>query len=119
MKTTVVFKIDAIIKMARTTANDEFREKLLDEAYDLLAEASEDMAAKSDLTDTFMEEMLIKNSGATKRSVVYAVYLEWCERKGVTPIGRNYFYNELRRRGVYARKSSDWIVSASVRGWDK
>ena len=32
MKSTVFFKIDAIIKMARTTANDEFREKLLDEA---------------------------------------------------------------------------------------
>jgi len=60
------------------------------------------------LIGRFLKQRVRKDSsGTVLPAEVYAEFRTWCEVKGIQPIGRNFFYLELKtrhRRMVHPRR---------------
>jgi len=72
------------------------------ELPDSLIMATDEYRQSSDKFGLFMEECLVKTGNNSAAGKVYERYAEWCSDYGYGVESKGSFFDELKRRGIYA-----------------
>lgn len=97
------YRIDTLVKLARTTTNGDLREQWIVEAKDLLDSINSNICeTENDFwTDFINDNFDIEREGKTPRTEVYETYLNYCKKHSEEPLPRHACYESLRKHGVY------------------
>ena len=103
MRGDIRFRIDSLIAIAKSTTDDELRERLLAEAVELLdfTDDQEDGQKKEfDSVKSFVDDIVIyKPRSKVRRADVYDRYYKYCFDNRYIAISRGKFYTHMRALG--------------------
>ena len=97
------YRINTLVKLARTTTDGDLREQWVVEAKDLLDTIGDDVSeTENDFwTDFLTDNFDMEREGKTPRTEVYEVYLNYCKKQSEEPLTRHDCYEALRKLGIY------------------
>lgn len=103
------YKIDTLLKMAKTTNSDYLREKYIAEAdIELQSLTEENGVCSSNSVENFIDECIVQDfESSIERTTLYRKYIEYCKRQNVSFATRNALYRYLREKGMYSQKKVD------------
>lgn len=102
------YKIDTLLKMAKTTSNEVLRERYIAEADVELQYLSEDsMSIQTLSVENFVNDCIeIDTTEKISREDLYTAYLDFCNKNNETCFSKNILYRYLRNSGFYEMKSN-------------
>lgn len=105
------YKIDTLLKMAKTTSNEILREKYIAEADVELQELSRQNGIQTaeSVEAFYFTKIDICQSARTKQSLVYDAYTSYCVEQNKVAVGKQAFYRFLREMGVRHVKTNPGI----------
>lgn len=94
--TDVRYKIDSLIAIAKITASPSLRQELLDEALELLRAPE----LTKNTIDSFLESWEASDKERIKTRDCYNLYKKACGLHGWPIVGKQAFFESLKRRGL-------------------
>ena len=102
------YKIDTLLKMAKTTSNEALREKYIAEADIELQYLSEDtLSVQTSSVENFINDCFEYNiNERISRDELYDAYIDFCNKNNVTCFSKNILYRSIRNHGFDEIKSN-------------